>query len=138
MDPMIKNSFFTILIYWNDNRIHLGLTKKLIFFILFPPLLIQLFSDDETQDLKVSLGQKILYILIVIMVLVSVLKISSNIGRDLFGEMPGGDHQGEVALASKVSSIFVELKSCYSVIVLNSSPLVMFWSLVVVVAITIP
>ena len=38
MDPMIKNSFFTILIYWNDNRIHLGLTKKLIFFILFPPL----------------------------------------------------------------------------------------------------
>ena len=39
MDPMIKNSFFTILIYWNDNRIHLGLTKKLIFFILFPPLL---------------------------------------------------------------------------------------------------
>ena len=40
MDPMIKNSFFTILIYWNDNRIHLGLTKKLIFFILFPPLLL--------------------------------------------------------------------------------------------------
>ena len=39
MDPMIKNSFFTILIYWNDNRIHLGLTKKLIFFILFPPYL---------------------------------------------------------------------------------------------------
>ena len=39
MDPMIKNSFFTILIYWNDNRIHLGLTKKLIFFIWFPPLL---------------------------------------------------------------------------------------------------
>ena len=37
MDPMIKNSFFTILIYWNDNRIHLGLTKKLIFFIWFPP-----------------------------------------------------------------------------------------------------
>ena len=34
MDPMIKNSFFTILIYWNDNRIHLGLTKKLIFFLL--------------------------------------------------------------------------------------------------------
>ena len=72
------------------------------------------------------------------MVLVSVLKISSNIGRDLFGEMPGGDHQGEVALASEVGSIFVKLKSCYSVIVLNSSPLVMFWSLVVVVAITIP
>ena len=41
MDPMIKNSFFTILIYWNDNRIHLGLTKKLIFFILFPPLLVK-------------------------------------------------------------------------------------------------
>ena len=40
MDPMIKNSFFTILIYWNDNRIHLGLTKKLIFFIWFPPLVI--------------------------------------------------------------------------------------------------
>ena len=40
MDPMIKNSFFTILIYWNDNRIHLGLTKKLIFFILFPPLIL--------------------------------------------------------------------------------------------------
>ena len=40
MDPMIKNSFFTILIYWNDNRIHLGLTKKLIFFILFPPLFV--------------------------------------------------------------------------------------------------
>ena len=38
MDPIIKKSFFTILIYWNDNRIHLGLTKKLIFFILFPPL----------------------------------------------------------------------------------------------------
>ena len=38
MDPMIKNSFFTIFINWNDNRIHLGLTKKLIFFILFPPL----------------------------------------------------------------------------------------------------
>ena len=72
------------------------------------------------------------------MVLVSVLIISSNIGRDLFGEMPCGDHQGEVALASEVGSIFVELKSCYSVIVLNSSPVVMFWSLVVVVAITIP
>ena len=35
----MKNSFFTILIYWNDNRIHLGLTKKLIFFIWFPPLI---------------------------------------------------------------------------------------------------
>ena len=63
------------------------------------------------------------------MVLVSVLKISSNIGRDLVGEMPSGDHHGEVALASEVGLIFVELKSYYSVIVLNSSPLVMFWSL---------
>ena len=50
------------------------------------------------------------------MVLVLLLKISSNIGRDLFGEMPSGDHQGEVALASEVSSIFVEQNSCYSVI----------------------
>ena len=40
MDPMIKKTFFTILIYWNDNRIHLGLTKKMIFFIWFPPLLL--------------------------------------------------------------------------------------------------
>ena len=44
MDPMIKNSFFTILIYWNDNRIHLGLTKKLIFFILFPPLFLDMLA----------------------------------------------------------------------------------------------
>ena len=48
MDPMIKNSFFTILIYWNDNRIHLGLTKKLIFFILFPPLLL-VFENLKVQ-----------------------------------------------------------------------------------------
>ena len=45
------------------------------------------------------------------MVLVSVLKISSNFGRDLVGEMPSGDYQGEVALASEVGSIFVEVKS---------------------------
>ena len=51
MDPMIKNSFFTILIYWNDNRIHLGLTKKLIFFILFPPLL-----KEPTFWRKVTVG----------------------------------------------------------------------------------
>ena len=50
MDPMIKNSFFTILIYWNDNRIHLGLTKKLIFFILFPPLIIVTPSHSHSAD----------------------------------------------------------------------------------------
>ena len=49
MDPMIKNSFFTILIYWNDNRIHLRLTKKLIFFILFPPLLEGTKGAEVTQ-----------------------------------------------------------------------------------------
>ena len=34
-----KNSFSPILIYWNDNRIHLGIIKKLNFPIWFPPLL---------------------------------------------------------------------------------------------------
>ena len=34
-----KNSFFSVLIYWNDNRIHLGIIKKLNFPIWFPPLL---------------------------------------------------------------------------------------------------
>ena len=32
-----KNSFFPVLIYWNDNRIHLGIIKKLNFPIWFPP-----------------------------------------------------------------------------------------------------
>ena len=36
-----KNSFFSVLIYWNDNRIHLGIIKKLNFPIWFPPLLVQ-------------------------------------------------------------------------------------------------
>ena len=54
MDPMIKNSFFTILIYWNDNRIHLGLTKKLIFFILFPPLVILITSQVLSVEDSVS------------------------------------------------------------------------------------
>ena len=54
MDPMIKNSFFTILIYWNDNRIHLGLTKKLIFFILFPPLLQVFVQNNQFLTKKVT------------------------------------------------------------------------------------
>ena len=33
-----KNSFFSVLIYWSDNRIHLGIIKKLNFPIWFPPL----------------------------------------------------------------------------------------------------
>ena len=52
MDPMIKNSFFTILIYWNDNRIHLGLTKKLIFFIWFPPLVLAFRAIIKTANLE--------------------------------------------------------------------------------------
>ena len=32
-----KNSFFPVLIYWNDNRFHLGIIKKLNFPIWFPP-----------------------------------------------------------------------------------------------------
>ena len=65
MDPMIKNSFFTILIYWNDNRIHLGLTKKLIFFILFPPLILywSLFSPqllDQLQPVQTILSHEYL------------------------------------------------------------------------------
>ena len=35
----LKNSFSPILIYWNDNRIHLGIIKKLKFPIWFPPLM---------------------------------------------------------------------------------------------------
>ena len=61
MDPMIKNSFFTILIYWNDNRIHLGLTKKLIFFILFPPL-IEHRSRVTIVYLISNLGENTIYI----------------------------------------------------------------------------
>ena len=30
-DTKFKNSFFLGLIYWNDNRIHLGTIKKLTF-----------------------------------------------------------------------------------------------------------
>ena len=33
-----KHSFFSFLTYWNDNRIHLGIIKKLNFLIWFPPL----------------------------------------------------------------------------------------------------
>ena len=41
-----KNSFFSVLIYWNDNRIHLGIIKKLNFPIWFPPpTLIKLVFD---------------------------------------------------------------------------------------------
>ena len=36
-----KNSFSPILIYWNDNRIHLGIIKKLKFPIWFPPPLLE-------------------------------------------------------------------------------------------------
>ena len=36
-DTKFKNSFFPVLIYWNDNRIHLGIIKKLNFPIWFPP-----------------------------------------------------------------------------------------------------
>ena len=57
MDPMIKNSFFTILIYWNDNRIHLGLTKKLIFFIWFPPLLVESTTKVRKCDLSIKSTQ---------------------------------------------------------------------------------
>ena len=61
MDPMIKNSFFTILIYWNDNRIHLGLTKKLIFFIWFPPLIIcQQHSAKMSLDICKLMQEKLL------------------------------------------------------------------------------
>ena len=34
-----KNSFPPVLIYWNANRIHLGIIEKLNFPIWFPPLL---------------------------------------------------------------------------------------------------
>ena len=33
-----KNSFPPVLIYWNANRIHLGIIEKLNFPIWFPPL----------------------------------------------------------------------------------------------------
>ena len=58
MDPMIKNSFFTILIYWNDNRIHLGLTKKLIFFILFPPLTVIRQTTQAPKRIKCTKPKK--------------------------------------------------------------------------------
>ena len=34
-----KNSFSPVLIYWNANRIHLGIIEKLNFPIWFPPLI---------------------------------------------------------------------------------------------------
>ena len=40
-----KNSFFPVLIYWNDNRIHLNTFKKSVFVSMVPPLLkVSLFS----------------------------------------------------------------------------------------------
>ena len=33
-----KNSFFPVLIYWNDNRIHLNTFKKSVFVSMVPPL----------------------------------------------------------------------------------------------------
>ena len=37
-DAKFENSFFPVLIYWSDNRIHLGTIKKLTFVLLVPPL----------------------------------------------------------------------------------------------------
>ena len=36
-DAKFENSFFPVLIYWSDNRIHLGTIKKWTFVLLVPP-----------------------------------------------------------------------------------------------------
>ena len=35
-----KNSFFPVLIYWNDNRIHLNTFNKSVFVSMVPPLFV--------------------------------------------------------------------------------------------------
>ena len=40
-----KNSFFPVLIYWNDNRIYLGIIKNLNFPIWFSPLILNCFKQ---------------------------------------------------------------------------------------------
>ena len=45
-----KNSFFLVLIYWNDNRLHLGIIKKLNFPIWFPPPIISEYQEIDANS----------------------------------------------------------------------------------------
>ena len=46
-DAKFENSFFPVLIYWSDNRIHLGTIKKLTFVLLVPPLILHFFCKRQ-------------------------------------------------------------------------------------------
>ena len=51
-----KNSFFPVLIYWNDNRIHLNTFKKSIFVSMVPPLIVERFNgvDLVREKLRIT------------------------------------------------------------------------------------
>ena len=51
-----KNSFPPILIYWNDNRIHLGIIKKLNFPIWFPPLTEEVLDYCDNKSFNLHEG----------------------------------------------------------------------------------